>query len=71
MLHSIKWNAEHNLNFIVLNLCPETLLLLVQGKKAKSVAKESAPSKEELRKTICDILKEVDFNTVSYSTKCL
>lgn len=28
--------------------------------------KESGPSEEELRNEICEILKEVDFNTVSY-----
>ncbi|XP_038983509.1 DNA ligase 1-like [Phoenix dactylifera] len=35
--------------------------------RAKSVAKESSPSKEELRKTICDILKEADFNTATFT----
>lgn len=29
------------------------------------------PSEEDLRKTICEILKEVDFNTVSYSDNTL
>ncbi|EHA8586866.1 titin [Cocos nucifera] len=35
--------------------------------EAKSVAKESAPRNEELRKTIYNILKEVDFNTATFT----
>jgi len=35
--------------------------------KSKAKSKESVPSKEELRKTICEILNKVDFNTVSYA----
>lgn len=34
--------------------------------KDKPKKKESGPSEEELRKTICEILKAVDFNTVGY-----
>lgn len=35
------------------------------GKDNKAKSKAQQPSKEELRKKICEILKEVDFNTVS------
>lgn len=53
----------------------QRLFAFDQGKKvAKGKAKSEAehPSKEELRKKICEILKEVDFNTVShYFTICL
>jgi len=36
------------------------------GSKTKSEgAGQSNPSKEELRKATCEILKKVDFNTVS------
>lgn len=47
----------------------QILFAIDQGKKvAKSKTKSEAehPSKEELREKICEILKEVDFNTVSY-----
>lgn len=42
------------------------------GRKTKAIEKEvaaehSVPTKEELRKTITGILKEVDFNTVCYA----
>lgn len=54
------------------------LCRMIKGKKAaaggkpkSSGAGQSNPSKEELRKTICEILKKVDFNTVSSTTLTL
>lgn len=48
------------------------MLLICEGKnvakgKDKSRKKESGPSEDELRNEICEILKEVDFNTVGYA----
>ncbi|KAF3785454.1 hypothetical protein EJ110_NYTH27820 [Nymphaea thermarum] len=46
------------------------LLWILKGKKASKAKDEprkkekAGPTEEELRKAICDILKEVDFNTV-------
>jgi hypothetical protein len=46
------------------------IILIPEGKKVTKGKGESAevglPSKDELRKTITEILKKVDFNTVSY-----
>jgi len=40
---------------------------VTKGKAKSKKSGESGPSKEELRKTICEILNKVDFNTVSYT----
>ena len=37
-----------------------------KGESAEAVL----PSKDDLRKTITEILKKVDFNTVSYNFQC-
>ncbi|XP_074584352.1 uncharacterized protein LOC141840310 [Curcuma longa] len=37
------------------------------GKDNKAKSKAQQPSKEELRKKICEILKEVDFNTATFT----
>eukprot|EP00268_Persea_americana_P029655 TRINITY_DN2867_c0_g2_i1.p1 TRINITY_DN2867_c0_g2~~TRINITY_DN2867_c0_g2_i1.p1 ORF type:complete len:712 (+),score=291.46 TRINITY_DN2867_c0_g2_i1:224-2359(+) len=39
----------------------------VAKEKDKPKKKESGPSEEELRKTICEILKAVDFNTATFT----
>lgn len=49
-------------------MCPDSLLPF-QGKKVvkgkeKAKVEKLKPSDEELKSAICEILKEVDFNTV-------
>lgn len=74
MLLFCFFEAVHKCPFFTFILM-QRLFAFDQGKKvAKGKAKSEAehPSKEELRKKICEILKEVDFNTVShYFTICL
>lgn len=38
-----------------------------RGKGKSKESGESGPSTEDLKKTICNILSKVDFNTVSYA----